>query len=102
MLLDLARNGTWVAALPNLSVPGANFLVLLSTLIRSRFQVKPATLLIPIDFSFPFRGGGALRTRYQSGSFSLINVGSGFRCLRISSFSFFYVCLVVGPLSTLR
>jgi hypothetical protein len=26
-------------------------------------------------------------TRYQSGSFSLINVGSGFHCLR--SFSFF-------------
>ena len=33
----------------------------LSTLIRSRFQTKPAALLIPIDFSFPFRGGGALR-----------------------------------------
>ena len=30
------------------------FLVLLSTLIRSRFQAKPATLLIPIDFSLPF------------------------------------------------
>jgi hypothetical protein len=30
--------------------------ILLSTLIRSRFQAKPATLLIPIDFSFPFRG----------------------------------------------
>jgi hypothetical protein len=29
--------------------------------IRSRLQAKPATLLIPIDFSFPFRGGGALR-----------------------------------------
>jgi hypothetical protein len=37
------------------------FPVLLSTLIRSRFQTKPATLLIPIDFSFPFRGGGALQ-----------------------------------------
>jgi hypothetical protein len=31
------------------------------TLIRSRFQAKPATLLIPIGFSFPFCGGGALR-----------------------------------------
>jgi hypothetical protein len=30
-------------------------------IIRSRFQAKPATLLIPIDFSFPFRSGGALR-----------------------------------------
>ena len=28
------------------------FPVLLSTLIRSRFQAKSATLLIPIDFSF--------------------------------------------------
>jgi len=24
-------------------------------------KAKPATLLIPIDFSFPFRVGGALR-----------------------------------------
>jgi len=37
------------------------FPVLLSTLIRSRFQAMPATLLIPIGFSFPFRGRGALR-----------------------------------------
>jgi hypothetical protein len=27
-------------------------------------------------------------TRYQSGSFSLINVGSGFHCLRSFFFSF--------------
>jgi hypothetical protein len=45
----------------NLSIPDVPFPVLLSTSIRSRFQAKPATLLIPIDFSFPFRGGGALR-----------------------------------------
>jgi hypothetical protein len=32
-----------------------------NTVIRSRVQANPATLLIPIDFSFPFRGGGALR-----------------------------------------
>jgi len=30
------------------------FPVLLSTLIRSRFQAKPATFLIPIDFPFLF------------------------------------------------
>jgi hypothetical protein len=30
------------------------FPVLLSTLIRSRFQAKPATLLISIDFPFLF------------------------------------------------
>jgi len=44
-----------------LSIPDMPFPVLLSTLIRSRFQAEPATLLIPIAFSFPFRGGGALR-----------------------------------------
>jgi len=31
------------------------------SLIRSRCQAMPATLLIPINFSFPSRGGGALR-----------------------------------------
>ena len=45
-----------------LSIPDVPYPVLLSTFIRSRFQAKPATLLIPINFSFPFRGGGALRT----------------------------------------
>ena len=43
-----------VTSLLNLSIPYVPFPVLLSTLLRSRFQVKPATLLIPIDFSFPF------------------------------------------------
>jgi hypothetical protein len=33
--------------LPNLSIPDVYFPVLLSTLIRNRFQVKPATLLTP-------------------------------------------------------
>ena len=37
-----------------LSIPDVPFPILLSTLIRSRFQAKPATLLIPIDFSLPF------------------------------------------------
>jgi len=61
----------------------------LSTLIRSRFQAKPATLLIPIDFSFPFAVEELYGTRYQSGSFSLINVWSGFHCLLSFSFLFF-------------
>jgi len=43
----------------NFFLPDAPFPVLLSTLIRSRFQARPATLLTPIDFAFPFRGGGA-------------------------------------------
>jgi len=64
------------------------FPVLLSTLIRSRFQAKPATLLIPIDFLLRFAVQELYGTRYQSGSNSLINVGSGYHCLRSVSFSF--------------
>jgi hypothetical protein len=48
----------FAAKLVHTDVP---FPVLLSTLIRSQFQAKPATFLIPIYFSFPFHGGGALR-----------------------------------------
>ena len=62
--------------------------VLLSTLIRSQFQAKPATLLIPIDFPFLFAVEELYGTRYQSGSFSLNNVGSGSHCLHSLSFSF--------------
>jgi len=45
--------------MPNLSIPDVvPFPALLSTLIiRRRFQVKPASLLIPIDL-FLFFGGG--------------------------------------------
>ena len=39
-------------SLPNSSIPDVPSPVLLSTIIRSRFQAKPATLLIPINFSF--------------------------------------------------
>jgi hypothetical protein len=70
------------------------FPVLLSTLIRSRFQAKPATLLIPIDFPFLFAVEELYGTRYQSGSFSLIYVGSGSHCLR--SFSFLISPAIVG------
>ena len=71
-----------------LTRPDVPISVLLSTLIRSRFQAKPATLLIPIDFPFLFAVEELYGTRYQSGSFSLINAGSGFHCLR--SFFFFF------------
>jgi len=64
------------------------FPVLLSTRIRSRFQAKPATLLIPIAFPFLFAAEELYGTRYQSGSFSLIYVGTGFHCL-CSYLSFF-------------
>jgi len=39
--------------------------------------------MIPIDFSFIFAVEELYGTQYQSGSFSLFNVGSGFHCLRI-------------------
>ena len=64
----------------NLSIPDVPFFfpVLLSTLIRSRFKARPATLLIPTGFSFSqWRSFTVLAIRYQSGSVSLINVGSG-------------------------
>jgi len=65
--------------LPYLSIPDVPFTALLSrTLIRRRFQVKPATLLSPVN-PFPFLLVEEFySTRYQSGSFSLINVGSDF------------------------
>ena len=53
------------------------FPALISTLIRRRLQVKPATLLIPIDLVSFLVGEDLYGTRYQGGSFSLINVGSG-------------------------
>jgi hypothetical protein len=49
----------------------------LSALIRSWFQAKPATLLIPIGL-FPLMVDDFYGTQYQSGSFSLVSVGSGF------------------------
>jgi hypothetical protein len=82
----------WITLL-NLSIPDVPFpvllVVLLSTLIKSRFQAKPATLLIPIDFPFLLVVEELYGTRYQSGSFFLIDVGSGFHCLRSFSFLFF-------------
>jgi hypothetical protein len=53
----------------------------------------PATFLIPIEFSFPFRGGGALRYSVPKWLLFLINVGSGFHCLRSSSFLFYRCCV---------
>ena len=77
----------WTSLL-NLSIPDVPFPVLLSTLIRSRFQAKPATSWSPLIFPFLFAMEELYGTRYHSGSFSLlINVGSGFHCLR--SFSFY-------------
>jgi hypothetical protein len=73
--------------LPNLSIPDVPFPVLLSTLIRSRFQAKPATLLIFLSY---FTVKELYGTWYQSGSFSLIYVGSGFHCLRNFSFTFLF------------
>ena len=77
--LPLSSMCTLWTLLLNLSIPDVPFPVLLSTIIRrSRFQAKPATLLIPIDFSFPFRGGGALRYSVPKWLLFLIYCGEWF------------------------
>jgi len=64
--------------LPNLFIPDVPFPALLSSLIRSWCQVKPArTLLIPID-PFLFLEEKFKCTRYQSGSFSLFSLPAYF------------------------
>ena len=77
----------WTSLL-KFSIPDVPFPVLLSTLIRSRSQANPSWS--PLIFPFLFAVEELYCTRYQSGSFSLINVGSGFYCLRSFSFSFFF------------
>jgi hypothetical protein len=59
-------------------------------------QDKPATLLIPIDFPFLFAVEELYGIQYQSGSFSLIYVGSGFHCLR--SYLFFSMIYASPPI----
>ena len=49
--------------------------------------MKPATLLIPTDHILMLLVKEFYGTRYHSGSFCLVNVGSGFHCLR--NFFFF-------------
>jgi len=63
------------------SIPGA-LSVLLPTLIGSRFQVKPAILLIPVDLILFCVVEEFYHTQYQSGSFFFINMGVKFQCLR--------------------
>jgi hypothetical protein len=69
------------------------FFFSLSTDIRSRFQVKPATLLIPIDLILFILVEDFYGTRYQSGSFSFINVGS---CFPLPAQSFLFLSSLVG------
>ena len=76
--------------LPNLSIPDVPFPVLLSNLIRSRFQAKPATLVIPFWFFSFLLMEELYGTRYQIGSFSLIKVGC-----------FFTACVVIFYTTTL-
>jgi hypothetical protein len=65
--------------LPNLSIPDVLFPALFSTLIiRGQFQVKPATLLIPIDFFLVLLMEQFYGTRYQSGSPFLTYCGEWF------------------------
>ena len=101
--LPLSSMCTLWTVLLNLSIPDVPFPVLLSNLIRSRFQAKPATLLIPIVFPFLFAVEELYGTWYQSGSFSLFNVGSSFHFLR-SIFFFFSLltCILNRQHETIR
>jgi len=66
-----------------------------STVIDSHQEPVSGQACNLLDPSFPFQVEGLYGTRYQSGSSSLINVGSGFHCLRSFFFSFFsqpHVC----------
>ena len=65
--------------------------------IRRRFQVKPATLLIPIDSFLIIMVEKFYGTRYQSGSLSLINVGSDFSLARVVFFGeiVFTPCVII-------
>jgi len=70
----------------NLFIPGAYFPVLLSTFIWNRFQVKPATLLIPINLFLFLCGEGVLRYPVLKWLLSLFNVGVDFTA-RVGIFS---------------
>jgi hypothetical protein len=60
--------------LPNMSIPHMPFPVLISTVIRSRSQVKPATLLIPI-YLFLVHWWKFYSARCKSGSVPFCNAG---------------------------
>jgi len=64
--------------LPKLSTPDTHFPELLSTVIRRRFQVKPATLLIPVDSFLVLLVAELYDTQYQSSFLSLIMWGVAF------------------------
>ena len=52
-----------------------------------------AQIIPSVNFPFLFTVEELYGTRYQSGSFSLINVGSGFHCLRKFFSSLFFLHL---------
>jgi hypothetical protein len=56
---------------------------MLGALIRNRIHVEPAALLIPVGF-FSFAVEEFCGTWYQIGSFSLINMESGFTACVVS------------------
>jgi hypothetical protein len=64
-------------------------LPLLSTLIRKRFQVKPATLLIPLIFISIFRWRSFIVPGTKVAPFPYLIWGVIFHCLRSSFFFFF-------------
>jgi hypothetical protein len=63
-------------------------------------MAKPATLLIPFDFSFPFHGGGALRYSVPKWLLFLNLCGEWFYCLR--SFFFFFTYGIFSRKTTIH
>jgi len=85
---SLSRN--WVSILKELrSLPPSSMCTLWTLLLN--LSIPDGQACNPLDPHFPllFAVEELYGTRYQSGSFSLINVGSGFHCLR-SFLSFLY------------
>jgi len=73
------------------------------TLVRNRFQAKPAILLIPIDHFYRLFGEGALRYSVQTvSSLPYLMWGLEIHCLR--SFSFFQAstCPIGGSIKGFR
>ena len=75
----------------NLSIPDVPFVVYYCHQLSSGAGFRPSLQpsWSPLIFPFLFAVEELYGTRYQSGSFFLSNVGSGFHCLR--SFYFFHV-----------
>ena len=74
----------------NLSIPVCPFQYCFQPSSGAGFRPSLQSSWSPLTFPFLFAVEELYGTRYQSGSFSLINVGSGFHCLRTFFFFLFF------------